>query len=315
MKAILITIAASFLLLCTLVGAKFMLEHHFASTTSGLQAEDHMPGIDLLLIGSSHTRQGYDVAELERQTNLKAFVVAYDGLDPSSMEPLLEQILSRPAHRPRLVVVEAYCRSLSRTPDIEDTRLFFDATPSLKLKLIRLYAREHGGWRAWKEIWDLAANRGSDTILSWPFDHAVIDGLSYHGGYLGKSSMGLSAADFRSVRLPVPNSTPNASQLDALTKVIATVRAAHVSLLLADPPMPAPVEAQPEVMALKSRFASLAAKNGIAIYEGAQHFPTGDPSLFHDSNHLSTAGRALYTSGFAQYLRERDPTLRFDQMK
>jgi hypothetical protein len=63
------TVLVAFLLLTILVSAKFLLEHHLAPSTSGIQGLlRQQQRIDIVLLGSSHTRQGYDVAELEKAT-------------------------------------------------------------------------------------------------------------------------------------------------------------------------------------------------------------------------------------------------------
>jgi hypothetical protein len=75
-----------------------------------------------------------------------------------------------------------------------------------------------------------------------------------------------------------------------------------VTVLLVDPPMPASVEAEPRIRALQAQFRQLAAEQAVPFTEGSENFPTDDPALFADSNHLSTAGREIYTQRFAAVL-------------
>jgi hypothetical protein len=302
MATLLKTVFASFLLLFLLVWAKFQFEHYCAPTTSGIQGELRQPHTDILLIGSSHTRQGYDAAALERATAKQAFIIAYDGLDPVNMVPLVKMLLQDPARRPTLLVVEVNAENLERAPEIEEPRLFFDAPPAMKRVLIRDYLLTHHGVHAYLDMWTLAANRGSELLLTWPLVHRTIDSLSYHGSYSGRKVSGMSAQDFSSLRIPIDGSNANPDQAAALRQIALIAAASHVQLLFADPPMPAPSEAQPEIVALQNQLRALAAAENVPFYEGADSFPTNDPALFHDSNHLSTAGRALYTQEFAQAL-------------
>jgi hypothetical protein len=303
MATLLRTVVSAFLLLALLVSAKCMLENHLAPTTSGIHGAMLQPKIDILLIGSSHTRQGYDVKELEQATGRSVFVVAYDGLDPANMLPLVNMFLRDPAKRPQLLVIEANEANLHREPDIEEPRLFFDAPPSLKRDLVQAYLHNHHGRTAYLNMWTLIANRGSETILTWPLLHWAVDNLSYHGSYKYKNVAGMSVQDFPSALIPVGGSSANPDQVEALRQIARIAAARHVPLLAAAPPMPAPAEAQPEIVSLHKQLGVLAAADHIPYYDGTEGFPLQDPTLFHDSNHLSSAGRELYTQRFAEFLQ------------
>ena len=306
MKILAITLAAALLLLTLLVGLKVCFEDRLAPTTSGIHGELRLPKVDVLLLGSSHTRQGYDAHLIEQQTGRTVFALGYDGLDPVNMLPILKILLADASRRPSLLVLEANSASLARRPDIEEPRLFFDAPPAMKLALARTYLESHHGLDAYLDVWTLAANRGSELILAWPLVHSAIDRLSYHGSYIHKVADGYPSELFAGLRIPIAGSTPDPLQLKALDQLFSLAAAYHVPLLLADPPMAAPVEAQPEVRTLQGTIRSLAVHDGIAYYQGADGFPITEPALFHDSNHLSTAGRTLYSERFAAMLKTLD---------
>jgi len=305
MATLLKTLFAAIALLAVLVAIKFECEHHLAPTTSGIHGAMVQPRLDVLLVGSSHTRQGYDVRALEEQTGKSAFLVAYDGLDLRNMLPLLRLLLADPGKRPALLVIEANASTLARAPGIEDPRFFFDAPPGLKRAVIRDYMRTHQGKNCYLDMWSLIANRGSETILTWPLVHRLVDSFSYRGGYMSKDMTGIPPALFPSERVPVEGDIANPDQVAALREIVKLAAADHVKLIAADPPMPGPAEAQPEMMSLKKSWRGLAAADEIPYFQGADGFPTDDPALFHDSNHLSTAGRALYTQRFGEYLRSK----------
>ena len=71
--------------------------------------------------------------------------------------------------------------------------------------------------------------------------------------------------------------------------------------------MAAPVETEPQMVALQQQFKAFAAGAKVPYIDGADGFPTSDPAMFTDSNHLSTAGRALYTARFAQAIKTELP--------
>jgi hypothetical protein len=306
MRPLLQIVAASAALLFVLVSTKLLLEDRCAPLTSGIHGALHEGDVQVFLLGSSHTRQGYDIAELERLTGSKDFAVAYDGLDLAGMVPLVRALLRgwerRAPHGPRLLVLEAYSANLARAPELDEPRLFFDAPPRTKLEIARDYLRQHPHQTgAWLDLWVLAVNRGAETILTYPFLHASIDRLSYHGGYNGKTVAGFPAG-FSRMRLRVTGAAPNKEQVAALATMIAMAKQHGVTVLLAEPPMPASVEAQPSIGTLQAQFRRLAAEQGVPFTQGAENFPTDDPALFADSNHLATAGREIYTQLFAAVL-------------
>jgi hypothetical protein len=299
-------VAASAALLCVLVSAKVLLEDRCAPLTSGIHGALQQRDVRVFLFGSSHTRQGYDIAELERLTGSRDFAVAYDGLDLAGMVPLVQVLLPewerRVSHGPRLLVLEAYSADLARTPELQEPRLFFDAPPRTKLEIARNYLREHPHQAsAWWDLWVLAANRGTETIVTYPFLHALIDRLSYHGGYQDKTLAGFPAG-FSRMRIPVAKETANKDQTEALAAILAIARQHEVTVLLVEPPMPASVETEPAIRELQAEFRQLAADQAVPFIQGADNFPTNDPSMFADSNHLSTSGREIYTEQFARVL-------------
>lgn len=306
MRRLLQIVAVSVALLFVLVSTKVLLEDRCAPLTSGIHGALQERDVQVFLLGSSHTRQGYDMAELEKLTGSKGFAVAYDGLDLAGMVPLVRALLDvwerQTPQGPRLLVVEAYSANLARVPELEEPRLFFDAPPRTKLEIARSYLREHPHQAgAWRDLWVLAANRGTEIILTYPFLHALMERLSYRGGYEGKTVAGFPAG-FSSMRVPVAGEAPNSYQVAALTAIVTMAKQHGVTVLLVEPPMPASVEAEPHIRALQEQFRRLAAEQGVTYTQGAEGFPTNDPALFADSNHLSTAGRELYTQRFAAVL-------------
>ena len=303
MKTLLTTVLSALVLLALLVALKFQFEHHLAPKTSGIHGELQHTKLNIVLLGSSHTRQGYDAAALERETGKSAFVVAYDGLDFVSMLPLVRAIVRDSSKRPDVLVVEANRATLSRRPEVEEPRLFFDAPPSVKRELVASYLQTHHTRDGYLDMWTLMANRGSELILSYPFVSRAIDSFSYNGSYINKMMNGMPAQELTQMRVPMTGSNPDIDQLQALRSIFVLVKSAGVKMVLADPPMPASVEAQPGMLPLQSEFQALADTGSVRYYQGADGFPVDDASMFHDSNHLSTAGRELYTKQFAAALQ------------
>lgn len=296
MKKVLRIVWIAVLLFVVLVGLKLFLEDRFSLRNVGLQGELHLKHVDILLVGSSHTRQGYDMHLLEAKTGLTAYAIAYDGLDFYHMLPLLEAVLRDPAQRPRLCIIEAYTANLARPPEFDDPRLFFDAPFRMKMKLLASYAKTHPGPHGWEDLFVLVVNRGTDQIISYPLTRRMIDPYFYRGGYVRKTIPGVPRSEFSSYRIPMAGSQPNSLQLEALQKILALLVKDRVPMVLVDPPMPASVARQPEVVHLKNWFRQMAAEHSVMYNDGDEEFPIDDPAMFGDSNHLSTRGRELYTN-------------------
>jgi hypothetical protein len=66
--------------------------------------------------------------------------------------------------------------------------------------------------------------------------------------------------------------------------------------------LPGPVASLPIMHGLKATMKRALAEEGVEYFDGEADFPLTDPSLFADSNHLSTKGRALYTERVAAWI-------------
>ncbi len=268
---------------------------------SGLLATDQ--DVDLLFIGSSHTRQSYDVAMVEHETGASSFLVAYDGTDLVTIDQVISFLGAR-NRCPRHVVVEAYSAFLSRPPDFEDPRLFFDAPPPLKEQIVSTYLSTHKRTDAYLDVFDLATSRGSESLLTYPANRLVLERLSYHGGTVANTNSGVSRAEFNGFRPERLSGQPDPHQLAAANHLVDFARSRGIQLIFIESPLPAPVGADSRIQALKSAFRTWTEAHNQPYIDGDRLFPTNDPTLFADSNHLSSAGRRLFTQSLAGSLRQ-----------
>ncbi len=291
------------LLLALWTGFKFELENRLSARNAagypGLMDEQ---APDLLFIGSSHTRQSYDISAIEAATGKKAYILSYGSLDMNFMDLLLREVIPDAAHRPKILVLEAYPGIFGRKPDIGDPRIFFDGPPAFKVNVIRNYLHFHPGVSSWFDIFDLVVNRGSDQIATYPLNSRILANLSYKGAYRGKTVPGLTPEVFQNLHAKMASGTPHPDQYAALLDIIELCRRYSVKLILADAPLPKPVSADPEIQSLKSDFRHVAAQYNLPYLDGDIGFPTNDPTLFADEVHLSTAGRTIYTQQSIQRL-------------
>jgi hypothetical protein len=276
---------------------KIGLEHRFAGyENAGYPGYVAGPPPEVLFIGSSHTRQSYDISAIESVTKRTAYALAYGSLDPNLMNLLLEEMLPNPAHRPKAIVLEAYSAKLARKPELDDPRLFFDLPPNLKFKFLDNYFRIHPDLSARLDMFDLVVNRGTDQLLTYPLNRKVLSGLSYKGAYQGKVVPGVSEGEFRTFQADIASSDPDPIQFAAFQNIIRLCKRYGVQLLVAESPMPEPITSKPEIQSLKKAFRAVCAENDLPYLDGDLGFPIDDPAFFADASHLSSKGRSLYTS-------------------
>lgn len=292
----------SVLLAVLLVAAKFTCEHRFAPVTSGIQGALAASPVDVLFLGSSHTRQSYDVAALEKTIHGSAFLVAYNGLDYQQMAVLVPALLAHGKKPPKTLVIEGYCMSLVRKGGLQDSRMFFDAPPDMKIEIMRQYLAEGATWQRYLDLFDLAVSRDNELLLMHPTYSLLTAKLSYRGGYTGKYVPGLR--DFEAINLKIPSSSADSEQEAALVSVIKAAKKQNVRVLCIESPVPGPAERQNTVRRLKARLAQILQEQNVPYLDGASDFPVDDPQLFADSNHLSTKGRALFTEMAARFIAQ-----------
>jgi hypothetical protein len=143
MRYLLAVVTMSVVVLASLAGLRFATSHYFAPQQSGVRGLAVNSPVDILFIGSSHTRQSYDARLLEQKTGKKVFLVAYNGLDLVNMVPVLRRVLATEA-KPKLLVVEAYGAILGRPHAVQDSRLYFEADPKLKRALLAEFVDSAG---------------------------------------------------------------------------------------------------------------------------------------------------------------------------
>lgn len=306
-----ITFMGPIILLTCWAVIKIGFEHRCsAGVDAGYSGFIAGPAPDIAFVGSSHTHQSYDIAAVEDATGRASYALSYAALDLNDMALLLEELLPNPAHRPKILVLEAYSAKLARRPELDDFRFFFDAPPGLKLKILANLMRVRPGLSTWLDVFDLVVNRGTDQLFTYPLNRKFLARLSYKGAYRGHVMRGVSQGEFNQFHAEIVSSSPDPEQLAALLRIIELCRQNRVRLVLAESPMPKPVSSMPEIQCLKRVFRDEASANHLPYFDGDESFPISDPALFSDAGHLSTAGRELYTSNliarFSLLFRERD---------
>lgn len=295
-------LASALLCLALFAGLKVLLVHRLAVPTMGWRGAVETWPMDILWVGSSHTRQSYNVRLLDHQTDEGCYLLAYSGLDPVNIEVLLSHYFKTRQQKPKLLVLESYSAMISRRPDLSDTALFFDAPPRVKLALISAYVQSHPGAHGWKDVFSLVVNRDNELWLTYPINSRLLRGRYFKGMPIAKELVGVNSESFRKFDLRI-DPEPRPEQTRAIINLIQLARANAVPLVFVETPMPSSVERSEVVARNKKTLRELITSNGARYIDGAVGFPCDGPENFSDSNHLSAKGRDLFTTRIVAELR------------
>ena len=186
---------------------------------------------------------------------------------------------------------------------MQDSRLFFEAGPQLKAELLEQVLRPRT-LEAHLDAFALLANRNNEAIVAYPLNRLLLPNLSYHGAYGDKLVPGLTAEQFHRLRIPLEGEISiDREQRAAVREIVQLARSAGVPLVFAESPVPGPVAALPTIAGLKRQTKALLADEQVAYLDGQEGFPVDDPTLFADSNHLSSKGREVFTGRVAESIK------------
>jgi hypothetical protein len=292
MKYVLAVCAGVVATMMLIVALKSGASHRMPMVHAGVMEATRERPIDVLFLGSSHTMEGYDLATLERRTGGRMYALAYSALDPVHMEILWRESLARGVH-PKAVVVEGYPAMLSRSPQLADARIYFEAPPQAKWKILRAYQRSHPGARGWEDLFALVVNQKNDEVAA-ELVVPRLDRTRYHDGLPMEPPLaGMDAEQFKHSHLRISTEVQE-EQVAALRNIVREARENGIEIVCIEPPMPATVESQPEMQRLRQVLKRLLEEEHVRYVNGADDFPTTDASMFADSNHLSGEGRAEF---------------------
>ena len=294
-----------FVLFGVLIVGKFFLSSRLCPTTQGINGLLREKRIDYLFIGSSRTRQGYDIQAIEQATGKSAYLLAYNGMQAHLIEVLLDYLLARQQPPIGMIVLEFYPYSGIEKAGLADSRMYINAPAALKVKLLRAYLRT--GMRP-AEIYSLLATEGNEMLLTAPATLKLMNAMSYKGGYINKIAPGLTPDRFHAIAEPEAlqgeNGDLNPVEKAAYIRVFRLARAHHVPLVMVEHTTPQGV-AQGRVyrQARAQMLALLHAEQVPYFTVSAAQLNPADGSLFADAVHLSTKGRALFSRSIVPLLQ------------
>ena len=280
---------------CAVIAAKFAYSPRLSPATQGINGLLKLRHVDYLFIGSSRTRQGYDVKAIERATGGTVYLLAYDGLQPHLIVNLLGYLLNRRQPTIGTIILEAYPYVAVRNPSVEDPRIFYDAPAPLKLGLLKTWQRT--GMHL-TDIYALAAVEGNEVLLTSFCTRKLIERRTYHGGYVDKKTSGMPRARFNAIQEPEgirqSDGCLTPLQAQSLRQVFALARWHQVPLIMVEPPVPQRIGHGRVYTAARAQLYALASASQVPyrIFD-ARLFNPRDNTLFTDPLHTSSKGRAL----------------------
>ena len=298
----LLFVTVALLLFAGLVALRYTCSHALCPADLGFRGLRALGGADILLLGSSLTRMAYDPRVLEERTGRRAYVLAYNGLDPVYVHAVLEPVLAEPALRPDLLVLEAAAGLCSVPPDLRDKNLFVNAPPALKGRLLELLRSRPDGL-PFPQFYDLVVSTKNADLLAYPLTAGLLARSFYHGAHRQAPATALSPAAFAAIK-PLPSDLQPALevQLQALDRILALTRAHGIRTVFVVPALPSTLADLPEIRAHQARLTAHLEAAGASCLDGSLGFAQDDPACFADGRHLSAYGRRLYTENLAARL-------------
>ncbi len=284
-------------LFTTLVVLRFCFSSYCCPTSQGINGLLARRHVDYLFIGTSRSRQGYDIRAIEQETGKSAYLLAYNGMQPHLIELMCAYLLERPKPSIGMIVLEFYPYAAMGEASLADSRMYINASPTLKWRLLLSYARN--GMR-WQDLYALLATEGNETLLTAGITRPLLERMSYHGGYINKVVPGMVAAKFRNLSEP-PALQHDSGHLSLLAtrayvRLFRLARQHGVPIMMVEPTMPARIAQGRVYRAGRAQLLALVRANHIPYYTADPVlFDPRDNSLFTDGVHFSTRGRAVFS--------------------
>lgn len=299
------------MIFCALIWfVKQGVEWRFGPIQSGVSGFLNQEKVDVLILGSSHTRQGIDVRILEKGLKQNCFAVAYNGMDPKSHGMVLDELYRMTKSKPSRVLVEAYVYAAGRDPQVYDARMFMQSPLSTKYRILdEIIYWQKNPWDP-KRLFELTVSGGIATIFTFPVSRFMADRMSYKGSYTRKYLPGMMDENFSKVAddaytAGVDDITLKASQSEALNSLFLFAKKNGLILQFFETPMPKDVLNIPQIARAVQELKAFIEEAGFTYVNFALDgsFDHSDPTHFTDWNHLSTKGRDLHSKMLAEWLK------------
>lgn len=287
-------------LFISIIAIKLCFSHFAYPKTSGVPGLLSKKSIDYLFIGSSLTRQSYDMELIDKEYKLNAYAVTYNSLSPAMAYKILNYTLNNSNVQIKNVIVEAYPYKLHYSPTaIEDVRLFNSAPLKLKLDILSdIYRLDHN----FAKMYDLIVFADNEYLFSSLFTYKIIEKLSYNGGYRFKKVQGLSKFN-RDSELKVAVKIDQ-RQCQYYSDIIKLCNQHKIKIIFIEPFVPGYVQRGENYTRSKDLIAKLISTAGNVFYENSSvQLDNNDPSFFGDDIHLSSKGREIWTREVMKNLR------------
>lgn len=289
-----------------LVALKYHFSDRFSSKTSGIHGILCERKVDYAFIGSSLTRQSYDVDLLQKKMGKSAYLIAYNGLTPFQMEPILEFLAGYDKLQIKTFVLEIRVGGILQAPSLQDPRLFYESPAVLKNRFLQIFYNHIPGF-GWKQLYELVVQSGNENLLTFPVSNYFLARASYKGGYINKEVGSLDPEAFRNIRNPLAGSQElrcNQRQIASLGAILRFAKKRDLDIIFVFPPLSKPIEEDMSIKLNKLYLGTLLMESGFVYLDGAESFDTSNHLYFTDNVHLSTAGRRVFTEQMATLLAE-----------
>lgn len=302
MKKITRPILFAIIVIISIIFLKYKYSHYLNETNSGIGGYRKTVNCELLFIGSSQTRQDYNIRSIDSITELSSYCLAYDGLQPVFIAEII-QFLTQTSFSPKYIIMEAYPYLSIQEPAIADSRLFSDAAPELKEKLISPLKKnntfKHNQW------FELYVRRENEAMLMYPITFNYKNTLSYKGSYQNKivEGMGTFVTHEKANQNTIDRMELNKFQKNAHFQLIEMCKTKNIKIIYICPPVAEPIHNSPNYKnSSELLYQYINDSLNTTYLNGSEFVSIMEPSNFADYFHLSTRGREIYSISIAEKL-------------
>ncbi len=308
LKRYLILIAVAFVLVVLLSLVKNEFARHLPGYDTGLPAverESASNQLDALFMGSSTFKRGLDMTQFDQAGRNGAFLVAYNGNQPFTMQMALSELWSHGV-RPKRLYVDFYPYLVAANPKLSDARLLVETDTAFK-------------WSLWRRLCEADAcdattfhetfvTSNNVLILFWPLYRWMNREKTYRGAS----------------RVPMPGSTTDqlntkplfgqrdglqSIQLTALQRLTEEAKSLGIEVYFVETPKYTRLQNdhtyQTYLQAMIDAALTYLPRENLILASDLT-FDQSEPTYFNDLVHLSTTGAKAFTTELIRAIERVD---------
>ena len=295
-------ILLSILLFSGFLTFKFSFSHLFGYKKTGLGTVLNSPKADILIIGSTHVRFSYDTKLMEKKCGCSVQAVSYSYLNYPLIFDILEFLKGEDKLPKQKLIIDHYALLFFKNREFVDTRLFFEAPPNLKFKILR-YMKNKLTSLGLKDFYRFIVTSENELMINYLWNRPLVDKRDYNGSYQAKKIRGVDQKKYETFKvsdLSFDFKNFNEYDFKQMIKINNDFKSAYYQIYFVETPLPPTVWKNSKLVKFRESYHQKLAKNQIKLIDSNYDYELMEleAKSFMDENHLSTSGREKFSKYF-----------------